>query len=206
MAIPLNGYLDDAAAYEFAKGRFPNNFTAPAPSASFVANLRVAGDIVNSNDDVFIGAKRAGLTGGRVWPRQLEGGGDAAPFLTDELPMPLLEGYQWLAIGVALNPEKFGTISDSSTTVITGAGGLTEAQWGNLKVKLETPSTKRTNSQGVEQEIPFELQFHFRQALSFFIQLVRPGEEFRIPGLTEQREQEDQPFESSMSQFMTVRV
>lgn len=206
MAIPKNGYLDDAVAYEFAKGRFPNNFTAPAPSVSFVANLRVAGDIVNSNDDVFVGEKRSALTGGRVWPRQLEGSGDSEPFLTEDLPTPLLEGYQWLAIGVALNPEKFGTIGESSTTVITGAGGLKRVEWDNLKVELENQSTKRTNSQGIEQEIPFELQFHFRQALSFFIQLVRPGEEFRIPGITEQREQEDQPYESSMSQFMVVRA
>lgn len=206
MAIPDNGYQDEAAAYEFARLRFPTNFVSVTPSAVFNGALRVAGDIVNSNDSSFIGQKRPGLTGGRTWPRQTDGGADEEPYLTSTLPDPLVRGYEWLAIGVAVSPAEFGiaTTTDGSIVNTTG-GGSTEYAWGNLRVKKSNPSDRRiTRSGTILEEVPFELQFHFQQALTFFKLLLREGAQFRIPGLTEQNELRPQEEPSPMSSFMVV--
>ena len=208
MAIPTNGYVDEADAYAFARSRFPNNFTTPASNPVFAAALLVAGDIVNSNASAFLGKARPGLTGGRVWPRESDGGTDEEPYLTSTLPDPLLRGVEWLAVGVALSPEEFETIGTSSGEVITTTGGgYQEIGYGNFRLKKSDASTRRTTSTGNTLEsVPFELRFHFQQALTFFMLLIREGAEFRIPGLSQQSELEVQEEPNGFAQAEICRA
>ena len=185
MAIPSNGYLDDAAVYGFAKLRFPANFQSSVPDSGFVGALYIAGDIINSNNDVWLGEKRTAVAGGKTWPRQLVGGGDAAPFLTAIVPDALLRGYEWLAIAVALSPEDFGTTGTSSTSTVTSNGGLKLAEIGGARAEYFAPTTRTSTSQ-TDTEVPLHLQFHFDQAKFFLEQLVRPGAQLKLPGLPEQ--------------------
>lgn len=157
---------------------------AQPPDSSFIGALYVAGDIVNSNADVWLGESRVGLSGGKTWPRQLDGGGDAYPFLTTVLPDQLLRGYEWLTLAVALSPEDFGTSSESSATTTVSSGGLKRTEWDNLKVELYPPTTRRAESTSTS-DVPVHLQFHFDQAKFFLEQLVRPGARLKLPGLPE---------------------
>ena len=184
MTIPTNGYLDSSDVFAFAKLRFPANFSGSTPDTSFIGALYMAGDIVNSNADVWLGETRSGLSGGRQWPRQLDGGGDAAPFLTATVPDQLLRGYEWLVIAVALSPEDFGTFSESSATTAVTTGGLKKAQWDNLIVENYPPTTRRAVSTSTS-DVPVHLQFHFDQAKFFLEQLVRPGAQLKLPGVPE---------------------
>lgn len=207
MAVPSNGYVDEADAYAFARLRFPNNFTTPVSNPVFNGALHVAGDIVNSNASAFIGKARAGLTGGRVWPRETDGGTDEDPYLTPTLPDPLLRGFEWLAVGVALSPEEFETVGTNTGEVITtGGGAVQEIAYGNFRLKKRDDSSSRTTSSGtVLQHVPFELRFHYQQALTFFKLLIREGAEFRIPGLSQQSELEIQETPSGFTQVDVAR-
>lgn len=186
MALTLeNGYVPESTSYDFAMSRYPNNFTATAPDPDFRAALLAAGDVITANDENWLGVKRSGLTGGRVWPRQLEGGGDSAPYLTTTLPEELLRGYNFLAIAIALIPEHIGTTSNSSVTNVS-ASGLKKAEWDNLKVELFEPSsTTRTTKR--DTDTPTYHDYLFGQAKYFLDVLVRPDKQLELPGFPEEQ-------------------
>jgi len=183
MAIPDNGYIDDASVLAFCRRRYPNNFTATVPDAEFQGYLWIAGDIVNSNSNAFIGEPRPGLTGGRTWPRQTVGGTDERPYLTLDLPDPLLRGYEWLVIAAALSPGVVGhnTTGSSTATLVTGA--LKKIGYGNLEIEYAPPSRTDTTTTSVESELTDHLRWHYEQASVFLSQLLRPGGVLRLPGI-----------------------
>ena len=179
MAILDNGYIDSGSVYAFCRRRYPNNFTASAPDTAFEGFVWIAGDIVNSNSLAFIGEPRAGLTGGRTWPRQPIGGGSEAPFLTATVPDVLLRGYEWLVIAAALTPSLHGSSSTTSASVTTGA--VTGIRYGNIEKTFAPPS--RTDSVTIESELTDHLRWHYEQASVFLSQLLRPGGVLRLPGI-----------------------
>ena len=119
-----------------------------------------------------------------MWPRQLQGGGNMLPFLTEALPDQLLRGYEWLTIAVALSPEDFGTSNSSSSTQVVSASGVKSIQYDKMKLENFAPNTSRTTSERTS-DVPVHLQFHFDQAKFFLEQLVRPGARLKLPGLPE---------------------
>lgn len=190
MAILSNGYVNVADVYAFARLRYPNNFPAPAPDDAFTGAVATAGDIVNSNSKAFVGEPRAGLTGGRTWPRQPIGGGSELPYLTATVPDALLRGYEWLVIAAALSPEIIGhntntTASGSQTNTSSAAvtGVLKRASWGNLMVEYENPSQTTTTTTQAGSDLTDHLRWHYEQASVFLSQLLKPGAELRLPGI-----------------------
>lgn len=187
MAVLNNGYVDDAIAYSYSKARFPNNFVGDAPDVPYRGALFIAGDIINSNDGNFIGEKLPSNEGEKVWPRQPVPGNSydadfATTFLNGQLPLPLIRGYEWLGITVALSPEQFGTLIGSSSEVITTGGGLSEMAYDNIRLGFRQRSDDSITRSDTSRT-PVQLQFHFSQALVYLKQLLRPGAELVIPGL-----------------------
>ena len=210
MAVPENGYVDDAVAYAYARARFPNNFTGTVPTDSFRSNLVLAGDIINSNDNVFVGEKVAGLSGDRVWPRMADDTSAIAtyPFLDGvTLPEQLIRGYEWLTIMVALSPEQFGTTSDSSTEVVTNAGGVTGIGYDGVRVDYAQQGTD-TRKRNVTSVHSITYQFHYQQALNYLNQLLRPGAELSVPGVDQELPTgvAGQQVFADMAQFEAVRA
>ena len=186
MALLDNGYVDDAVTYTFARARFPNNFIGNMPDNSFRGALYMAGDIINSNDDLFIGKKAPGLSGDKIFPRVPDGtpnyGLAQFPFLDGTtIPQELVRGYEWLGITVALSPEQFGTTAQSSSEQVTTGGGLTGVEYGALKLDYSSAQTD-TIKRSATSITPVQLQFHFKQALRYLRHLLRPGAELKLPG------------------------
>ena len=183
MAILSNGYVDVADVYTFAKLRYPNNFTLPAANDAFTGAVATAGDIVNSNSQAFVGEPRAGLTGGRTWPRQPVGGGSEEPFLTATIPDVLLRGYEWLAIAAALSPDVVGHNSGETSSATLVKGALKKIGYGNFVIEYSPPSRTDTTTTTVESELTDHLRWHYEQASVFLSQLLRPGGVLRLPGI-----------------------
>ena len=212
MAIPANGYADDAVVYAFARTRFPNNFTDATPSDAFVGHLTVAGDIINLsvNDDKYVGQKVAGLGGGKVWPRipTAVQTVDLYPFLDGTtIPQQLLDTYYWLAIGIALAPEQFGTTSSSSSEIVSGGGGLSEIGYGGITVRYAQAGTD-TIKRNATSVVPISHQFAFQTAIGEAKDLTTAGMELSIPGLDQDLATNvgNQAQYADLGQFNTVRV
>lgn len=208
MALLDNGYVDDAVTYTYARARFPNNFVGNMPDDAFRGSLYIAGDIINSNDDLFIGKKAPSVQGEKIFPRVPDGttgyGVDQFPFLDGtSIPQQLVRGYEWLGITVALSPEQFGTINTSSSDVITTGGGLTGVEYGALKLDYSAPETD-TIKRSATSITPVQLQFHFNQALRYLKHLLRPGAELQLPG--SEVDPTGTSVYAAMSQFMVKRA
>ena len=195
MAVLENGYVDDAVAYAYARARFPNNFTSNTPDTSFRSALYTAGDIINANNEAFVGQPPSRTEDGtptdaedKVWPRTADAIDTLTtyPFLDGmTIPEALIRGYEWLAITVALSPEQFGTTSSSSSEVVTTGGGLSRASYDSIAVEFAQPSTD-TVKRNATSITPITLQFHFQQAVIWLKPLIRAGQEFTVPGLNQQ--------------------
>ena len=214
MAVLDNGYVDDAVAYAYAKARFPNNFILPSPDNVFRGSMYNAGDIINSNDEKFIGVAETDNTGDRAWPRVRAP--DAATtqydhFFNGEVPEDIKNAYQWLAIAIALSPELFGTSSSSSSDVVTTGGGITGFDYDNIRVQYAVPSSRTIERTAAATHPLQTLQpfYHFQQALNYLDKFLLPGEEIELPGIEHivraTRNAVEQPY-AEMAQFNVLRA
>ena len=204
MAVLDNGYADDAVVYAYAKARFPANFILPSPDNIFRGSMYSAGDILNSNDERFIGEAAEANTGDRAWPRaQREGvaiDAENAEFLDGVVPDDVINAYQWLAIAIAMSPELFGTSSSSSSDLITTGGGLTGFSYDNIRTEYSAPSEHHSQSSSVSTR---QLHYQFRQALNYIEKFLLPGRRFIMPGLDQIVRPENE--HATISQFNVVR-
>ena len=208
MAILNNGYVDDAIAYAYAQSRFPANFTASTPDDSYRGSLYIAGDIVNSNTEKFLGEPVSTNTGERAWPRVPRPGVAidaeyASTFLNGIVPYELNRGYEWLAISISLSPEQFGTTASSSSEVVTTGSGLKDVSYDTMRLGFAQAGTTTINRSAGSQT-PIQLQYHYQQALNYLEQLLRPGEKIELPGLDQPLNMGDEIF-AALSQFNIVR-
>ena len=189
MAVLQNGYVDDAVVYAYARARFPNNFSGAAITDSFRAAVTIAGDIVNGNDSAFLGEKAPQLSddpGKKVWPRVAGDSSSAVNFLDGStIPQDLKCGYEWLAIMVALFPEQFGTTNDSSTEVVTNAGGVSGVGYDGVRVDYVQQSTD-TRKRNASSVVPITFQFAYGEAIRFMRPLLRAGATFSVSGVDQE--------------------
>ena len=188
MAILNNGYVDDMAAYAYARARFPTNFISGTVDNDFRGALYIAGDIINSNNSKFLGQALSSNTGGRAWPREprtgsVEDSFHASTFLNGIVPVDLMRGYEQLAIGVALSPGTFGTHSSSSATNVVATGGIRSIRYDQMETEYHQGSTTTRTSSGDQMSVPIHLQYHYRQALNYLEKFLRDGETLHLPGI-----------------------